>query len=442
MEKRSKSQTAGVKKIKTNNNSKKLIKVEKFSIGAILQFGLLLVYIAGCLIILLPQIDYQSWYPEALGVHDYNLSMQFKSHKIAVVDVSGQDNGNIQRFIEVVNKRMQIAGIPESIIKLQDDKLEIHFPDNYSEDYIRNFLSVGEIQFMKMKEQETSTEDITLSEEETQADSENNDSQDVSNTTEIQTEVQPPEILDPYDIKSYDKTDISQDKITDARITSSDESYIEIQITTDRKQREVWNKVYEESLLSGFAMFVDGQTVSTYIMASDKQSAQPQIVIMQQENADILVAKIGSHKLPFSPEVEIKQSNIEIPQKAIYLLIAILGIVLLFGLIVSYFYVQKSFIDITKDILTIIGILTLIKFFPIIISIQVIIVIMLLILMKLILTEKPYNQIMAFILAISLILLAFTPIGILNIVQTILAFSIISLIYFLVFYFSGLSNNE
>jgi hypothetical protein len=363
------------------------------------KIGLTFAYIIVCALILIPQIDYQNWYPDFLNTYDYNLSTTFRNHNTVIINKNESDlnTREINDLIDKIYKRSQAGDIASIYIEENEKNLEIHYPSNIDENIISQILSPGRVEFKKLPpldEEEnpdaTDTEEIENSDQ-GDTDSENNSNQpdtanesnpdqpDTANEAASTENTDSPDsepTPDPNNINPFDRfvyTGIKDYRIKDAQIVRvSTEGTVQIEFETDQEQIELIKEVTEEG--ATYAVFVDGSLNFANILPPNGVNIlNPTLLLqMDEQRAKILISQIlheplktGTLSYEFEESGPIYNSDI-----LMGILTAIIVAIAL-GLSIKALNKKESFKSIAGTALLIGGILTIFKFTTIIFSLPV-----------------------------------------------------------------------
>lgn len=296
------------------------------SLGKIFLISFIISYFIVGLLILAPVLDQQSWYPEFLPSYDVVLGDEFNDRKKA--EIKEIDNETIDGVIYGLSKRLHKADIQSVSINKNNESLEVYFPKDTPDSFIRSLLSQGNIELMSFVEPETEPEEESKEEDLTEEELQKQQLQ--------QQQEEAAAMLDPT---NYKPTPIDLDKVTKAKIVSQQAQYAYIEV--ESPQNDEFENV---STTSGqLALFVDGSIVMCYVMPpTPPQSKNPTIIVMNQQNPELLAAKLESPTLPdLTTNLEIKESDPVINIQSQIILATILAIGLL-GFI-SYKMITKQY---------------------------------------------------------------------------------------------------
>ncbi len=301
-------------------------------------------YVFFCALILIPQIDYKSWYPDYLGTYDYNLSLSFYDHEKITIEKepNNLDDKKVLNLVRTVYKRAEESRLKDIFIKNKKNSLEIHIPENISPAYINALIAPGRIEFKK----------ITLPED-------------------PEAQIDASLMMDPA---NYEYTGIKPYRIKDARITNVAQNNVYIELETDDDQIRRLTEISQEG--STFAVFVDGQMNLAYILPPNNvNTTNPTLVVaMEESQARVLISQILNDPLNISsPQYEFKASS---PLYGPDLLITILtAIVLSMGIGFGYkALVHKTSLEnLAGTVLLLGGLLTVIKFTSIIFTLPLLV---------------------------------------------------------------------
>jgi len=327
-------------------------------------------YLFVCTLVLLPQIDYQTWYPEIAGKFDYELGIDFSQHTQVIIETEGKQY--LPTIMSILNNRFKELGIRQNITQLEDNNIILHIPSTLSERIIDLTLAKGDISITKRSEESLGEYSI--------------------------------ETL--YDPSNYEDADIQVSKIVDAQIITQEEGYTSIEISTEsRTEQNKWNALAQQIEASSLGVFVDGNLYLSQIVPTSDGNPKPKLIIFSEEIETRLIAsQLRNPTLSGITNYQIEISNpIYKLDFRIALLISIL-LSLISGLVYKYYVQKYSNRSVSNIILIILGLLTVSKSLPITWGMIEIIILSLIILTYL-LVEKdkiPTISILLIMLSISI----------------------------------------
>lgn len=220
----------------------------KIGIGLVLT-----IYLGFCALVIIPQVDYQDWYPTLLKKHNLEYGIDFADHKkieIKAIEGKEQEQRNNQA-ITTIYRRAKKAGIKDLSIIRSDDIIEIHIPNQYSDFLIKSLLAKGNIQIMALKESD---------------DEEQN----------------PLAILE---IQNYESTKINLSEIKRVKLTNIYNGYSYFEIITTSEQKDIWDEIGKKSEEgTTYGTFVDGEFNMAGILSSESTGkTNPTIAILLEE---------------------------------------------------------------------------------------------------------------------------------------------------------------
>lgn len=327
-------------------------------------------YLFVCTLVLLPQIDYQTWYPEIAGKFDYELGIDFSQHTQVIIETEGKQY--LPTIMSILNNRFKELGIRQNITQLEDNNIILHIPSTLSERIIDLTLAKGDISITKRSEESLGEYSI--------------------------------ETL--YDPSNYEDADIQVSKIVDAQIITQEEGYTSIEISTEsRTEQNKWNALAQQIEASSLGVFVDGNLYLSQIVPTSDGNPKPKLIIFSEEIETRLIAsQLRNPTLSGITNYQIEISNpIYKLDFRIALLISIL-LSVISGLVYKYYVQKYSNRSVSNIILIILGLLTVSKSLPITWGMIEIIILSLIILTYL-LVEKdkiPTISILLIMLSISI----------------------------------------
>ncbi|MBN2100825.1 hypothetical protein JW710_02945 [Candidatus Dojkabacteria bacterium] len=300
----------------------------------IVKTAFILVYSVACLFILIPQIDYQSWYPEKLGTYDYKLGIEYREHKRISIDLKENniDDKQVNALVEAIYQRAEEANLNDFFIRKNSDKLEIHIPHWYSDSFATSLISPGKIEILKPK------------------DLESEDSQ--------------PSVDQIFSRDNYESVGIKTSKFDKATITNQRAGYSYISIKSDKDQERRLNKLGEESQTSNIGLVIDDSVNLAWVLPSDDETTKypTLIILMESPEVEIFVSQLINDPL----EMPIVTSNIDTVkgtqrESTLYAVIGSIVGLTAAGLLFQALYRKYSVNHIAATGLMIIGIMTLLK---------------------------------------------------------------------------------
>lgn len=381
----------------------------------ILQGGFLLIYILGCALIVIPQIDYKTWYPSSIGIHDYKLGLEFTQHKKLTVERTEEElqSNEMNILVAAIYQRAKHSKLKDLYIERTDTTLSIHVPNEYSDRYLASLISPGKIEFKKLKPPK-----------------------------DPEAEIDALHMLDPA---NYEDTGIKPGEIQSAKITNSDDTYTYIELKTNADQIRRLTKIANDPDNSTLATMIDGELNLTWILPPDNvNTVNPTIVIMKNhQETEVLISQILNDPVPIPPlPYEITAAKPLLSNIVLYWTIgALLGV---FALGLSYkIFIQKESLKIVSTrALLIIGLLTVLKLTSISFSFPAILTVIISIGALTVIQYVHYPTVLG-ILAISSIILhqsVSSDQG--GSTSALLVISIYSIIFYLFSYFSGLHEEK
>lgn len=381
----------------------------------ILQGGFILIYIMGCALILIPQIDYKTWYPSSVGIHDYELGIEFIRHKKLTIEQSKEklQSNEMNSLIAAIYKRAKRSGIEEIYIKRTDTTLDIHVHNEYSDSHLASLISPGKIAFQKLKPPE-----------------------------DPEAEIEASHILDPV---NYEDTGIKPGEITSAKVTNHENSYTYIEIKTNADQIRRLTEIANDPGNPTLATMIDGELNITWILPPDNVNTMNPIIIIMKEpqEAEVLISKILNDSIPIDPlPYEISQADPLLSNTVLYWTVGTLLGILTLGLSYKMFIQKKSLKAISIQILLIVGLLTVVKLTSISFSLPVILTAIISIGALTLIQHSYYTSILSLFIISSIILHQSPNPALRNSAFILFITSIYSLTFYLFSYFSRMYEEK
>jgi len=379
------------------------------------QVGFILLYILGCALVLIPQIDYQAWYPSSVGTHDYKPGIEFQKHKKLTIELPQEElqSNEMNSLIVAIYQRARRSDIQDLYIERTETTLNIHVPNEYSDNYMATLISPGKIEFKKLKKPE-----------------------------DPEAELNP---ADMFNLNNYEDTGIKSNKIRSAKITNVADSYTYIELKTDADQIRRLTKIANDPDNPTFAMMVDGDLNIAWILPPDNvNTTNPTIVIMKEpQESEVLISQILNDPVPIDPlPYEISESEPLYSETILYWAVgAVLGIFAL-GLSFKMFVQKKSLKEISIQALLIIGLLTVLKLIPISFSLPVILTVIVSVCILSTIQISHYVTVLGLLFTSSIILYQSSNPSLRGSASVLFVTSIYSLTFYLISYFSRLYEEE
>ncbi|MEA3357346.1 MAG: hypothetical protein U9Q67_02830, partial [Patescibacteria group bacterium] len=301
-----------------------------------------IVFVAGytglCGLILSPQVDYQSWYPSQLGIHNFTLGIDFSEHKKAAIDFSEANPSNEEMtvIVQTIYKRAATSNLNDLYVEMNGSNLELHIPDKpeYDDSFIRTLLAQGKIEIKVPAE-----------------------GVDLQSNLEMM-----------FSEEGYTDTDIKQDKITLARLISQDEQYDYIEIVTDNEQIEAWKSAAEAAGENNVNAMTNGNLNFSWILPPDDNQQKYPILVFQSGRSDIelIVEQLMNSPLP----IEIPVPTISItetlhPINLLYAFITIFSMSVSIALSMKLVWGKQKLSSVVVLALIILGLLVIVKLSPV-----------------------------------------------------------------------------
>jgi hypothetical protein len=345
-------------------------------------------YIFFCAFILLPQVDYQEWYPDSLSKYDINLSAQFHNHQKLVIDkeINDLDAEGVRKIVDRVYTRANAADISSIYVKNTDKTLTLHFADDVSQGLLDTIIKPGKVEMLQLPPAETpetpETDQDSENTEENNADEAVQPSESQGEAEE-ETQEPPTPAQDPmrmFDRNNYNYTGIKPSEFRDARITQVQENNVYIEIETNADQIEKITEISEND--STFAVFHNGQLLMSYLFPPNDVNIIDPIIIVQM---DPNIAKVLASDMLHKPldignlEYEIEESHPIFESELLLAMLGALAVFTIVGLGYKKYYKKENWNVLAGTLLLIGGLLAVIKMSNLVFSLPLLILITLIV---------------------------------------------------------------
>lgn len=379
--------------------------VSKMNFPFLYKASILAGYLFVCALVLVPQIDYQDWYPEQFGTFDYELSQDFSEHKKLTLEVD--DRNNIPKVLEILHTRYTELGVYKIKMETEDKNIIVHLPSTLSNEIIALSIGKGDVT-LNTRTEESST-DYTY------------------------------EVL--YDPSNYIEADVDLSKITNAKIVEDDGTYTAIEITSSEEEK--WNALSDNISSTTLGLFVDGEIYLSQIVPKSESVPKPRLVIYSSgQNISLIVSELKNE--PLTGIIDASLDDVEPIYSSdfstIFLIITLLSIAT--GLIFRLYIVKDFNRNISQTLLIIIGILTVSKIIPITWGLLELLTLSTLLIVLLITQTKDLLKISILILPMGIIINQFTNNYLVDAGKLIYVSGIYSLVIYLLLFFTGIYEEK
>jgi hypothetical protein len=346
----------------------------KISLPVVIKTAFVTLYVLVCAVLISPQIDYQSWYPEQLGQYDFPLGIEFLDHTKAVVNLEQNSLSETEatQVISSIFKRVKSIGTKDIVIRRTEDSITIHVPEEYTDIAATNLVSPGKIEIKKRPVSES----------------------DQTNAAAI------------FDQTTYVDSGLSTDNFQDLKIIKEESPYTYIAIRASSKDTKKSNELGEETKDSNIALFIDGNLNIAWIIpvTEENKNQYPILAIMDEGlNAKITISKLLNtpiQKEQITPVVS--RSGPLLSKTFLYVCTGLAIAAMLAGLIYRLFIKKDSLTRISITAVMVIGFVLLVKLLPITITFTSLISIFSVILIFSTIDRNTYPLICAALFTISL----------------------------------------
>lgn len=322
------------------------------------------IFVAAAIVILFPQLDYQEWYPQGLGIHDYKLGVEFSPHK--AVTVTAQNTADLISAVLARSKAMDNDDI--FIDASGEGSITVHLPSTIEDATIQNLFSNGDIEIYRPTDPEAMKTDLSLM----------------------------------FDLSSYQPTDIDISKIYEAEVTSAQDPYAYISLHADSAEIDKINNIANQAENSNIAVVIDGNLNLGWLLAGQQGASKfPTLVVMtDMSSAKIIASELTSTPLTESQlAVNISSMGPIYPVSTQYYLIGIIAFVILSGILYRIFYRKERLNLIAATSLLVLGIISATKLASFTLTVPALLILVVVITMYLALNTDRYLPISVILLA-------------------------------------------
>ncbi len=311
------------------NDSKLSIRIPKIDLRPFPtpKYIFLFIYFILCAIVVIPQIDYQRWYPGFLGVHDFKTGADFDDHKMIKFEMEEESS----EPYTTIYKRAKSAGINDLVIKKEENEFMIHTSSELSDEALAQIFSTGKINILSYE----TSQDLQID----------------------------PSMIQQPQAKEYSDTGIDPSKISKTRIKEVTEYGGQIEIYADDETVERINEEAND-FENGTVMTIDGREYETYLIPADgEQFKRPMMMFSStEEEISMINAHLNSGELDINPEtLEIHSAQQLHSDLSGYAVIGILGAVMIIGFGYNYFLKKENRDQAAYGIILTTGIIALLK---------------------------------------------------------------------------------
>ncbi|MFH1547542.1 MAG: hypothetical protein ABIC57_03580 [bacterium] len=362
-------------------------------------------YLLVCILILIPGIDYQSWYPNILERFDYELSQDFSDHKSLVITVEKKEY--IPATIEIIKDRLSELRALQSRTEIDSTQITFHLPSYLSDQTIEYLSGKGEIKIQKRKE-------------------------------DAPTDYSAASLYDPT---YYEETDLDLSKVSDTRIVEVGEGYTAIEITS--KESNTWNSLSDSLAASSLGVFVDGKVYLGQIVPKGDGVPKPRLVVFSEEQeVFIITSQLRNDPLDSIRGFSIKEErSIYNVNFGISLIVAVL-LSVTSGLVYRLFIEKDITSNVAQTALIVTGVLTISKIIPITWGIVELISLSIILLSISITEKKNIVYFSIFLIILGIILNQFIPESLFGTSKLMYVSGICSLLMYLTLFFTGIYEDR
>lgn len=338
-----------------------------FNFSKVIKASLVVFYTIVAALILIPQIDYQNWYPKStIGTHDYNLGLEFADHKKITIDLKDRkyQESDITYFMKTLYERAKAANLEELIIKSRKDKIEIHIPSKIEDISVNDLLAKGDVEIMTPIEKPE-----PLTEEE---------------------EASP---LEMFLLSNYEDSGIDVAKFRSVKMTNSSSGYSYFEIKAAKEEIEKLNDLAEEVGENNIGVVIDGNVNPAWIIASDEDTGNkyPTLaILMDEESGKYFASEIVQepHKID-TENPDITETGPLFPSTILYVFLGIALAIFTFGAIYQLFIKKSPIKEVGMTVLIGSAILVALKLIPVAFTFPVIGSVFILLLLLFLAPHKP-----------------------------------------------------
>ncbi len=320
------------------------VKLPRISIPyfAVLKVLFVIVYVGLCAIVLLPQTDYQPWYPQKLPKYNISVSHQFYNHKEITINAPQEYQ---QVILETFFKRAKAAGITDVYANTFKDTIVISINADYSDFIIATLLTQGKVEILKPKDEQALQKD-------------------------------PQQAILPYNYKDFG---IKQNQISEAFVLNTAPSavspYVQIEIRTTPQQNQKWQEIIKDNATGLIGISIDGSIIPARAVPPVQGQSNYPIIYYSGDtvSAKILAQEIAGKPLPISlQDSTIKTVGPVFQTNLLFIALGITAGLIALGLLTRAFILKQPLLQISVTAAILLAVLTGLKLSHITISIPVI----------------------------------------------------------------------